>query len=65
MKKNIQPFMAYALVIFGAVLITIAFFVPPMGVIDPSVLAAFGEILTFVGSLIGIDYHYKAKGREP
>lgn len=57
--------MAYALVIFGAVLITIAFFVPPMGVIDPSVLAAFGEILTFVGSLIGIDYHYKAKGREP
>jgi hypothetical protein len=25
------------------------------------VLTAFGEILTFVGALFGIDYHYKYK----
>lgn len=37
------------------------FCVPPTGVIDNSVLVAFGEILTFVGSLFGIDYHYKYK----
>ena len=29
--------------------------------IDPSVLTAFGEIATFAGSLIGIDYTYKYK----
>ena len=33
------------------------------GVIDNSVLIAFGEILTFVGSLFGIDYHYKYKNK--
>lgn len=35
--------------------------IPPLGVIDNSILIAFGEILTFVGSILGIDYHYKAK----
>ncbi|MBQ0118724.1 MAG: hypothetical protein KBS42_03055 [Bacteroidales bacterium] len=33
--------------------------IDPPGVIDPTVLVAFGEILTFAGSLIGIDYHYR------
>ena len=37
-------------------LIGAAFFVPPMGVIDPTVLTAFGEILTFAGAVIGVDY---------
>ena len=31
---------------------------PPMGIIHPSVLAAFGEILTFAGALMGLDYKY-------
>ena len=39
--------------------ITAAFFVPPMGVIDPTVLTAFGEILTFAGAVIGIDYKHR------
>ena len=40
--------------------------IPPVGVIDNSILVAFGEILTFVGSLFGIDHHYryKSKGDE-
>lgn len=59
--KRIQPIAAFALVIFGVVMITTAFIVPPTGVIDPTVLTAFGEILTFAGSLIGIDYHYRFK----
>lgn len=53
--------MAIFLVIFGVILILAAFIVPPTGVIDPTVLTAFGEILTFSGSLIGIDYHYRYK----
>ena len=31
--------------------------------ISAVVLIAFGEILTFVGSLFGIDYHYKYKNK--
>ena len=49
------------MVFFGAQLIFSAFWVPPTGEIDVSVLTAFGEILTFCGSLIGIDYHYRHK----
>lgn len=53
-----------ALVAVGVLLIFTSFAVPPIGVIDPSVLAAFGEMLTFSGSLIGIDYHYRYKERD-
>lgn len=52
--------MAVLLVAFGIILIVVAFLVPPVGVIDPTVLTAFGEILTFAGALIGIDYKYSA-----
>jgi len=63
-RKAIQLMVAYLIVLFGLVLITIAFFVPPMGTIDPTVLTAFGEILTFSGSLIGIDYHYRYRTQD-
>ena len=56
-----QIFLAILLVFFGVFLITAAFFVPPMGVIDPTVLTAFGEILTFAGAVIGIDYKHRIK----
>ena len=49
------------LVIFGVILLIAAFIVPPTGVIDPTVLTAFGEILTFAGAIIGIDYHHRVK----
>lgn len=61
-KKNagIQLLLATLLVLFGVALITVSFVVPPTGVIDPTVLTAFGEILTFAGALIGIDAKYKS-----
>lgn len=65
MKKQIQLIIAIILVIFGVVLLIIAFIVPPAGVIDPTVLTAYGETLTFSGSLIGLDYHYRAKIPNP
>lgn len=37
------------------------FWVAPVGIIDPSVLTALGMLLTFVGSVVGIDYNYKLK----
>lgn len=59
--SKIQLICAVALIALGTALLIAGFFVPPTGVIDSSVLIAFGEILTFVGSLFGIDYHYKYK----
>ena len=60
-KTNIQLILGFALAIFGMVLLVVSFFVPPMGIIDASVLAATGEVFTFSGALIGIDYNYKYK----
>lgn len=61
MRYKIQIIVAIILVVFGIILLIIAFIVPPAGVIDPTVLTAYGETLTFSGSLIGLDYHYKSK----
>ena len=64
MNKKRHVSLAVVMVMFGMGLIFAAFIVPPTGYIDPTVLTAFGEMLTFAGSLIGIDYHYKYKFRE-
>ena len=61
MRKHAQLLLAISMASFGAVLILTAFFVPPLGVIDPTVLTAFGEILTFAGAVLGIDYKYRSK----
>ena len=61
MKKNFQLIVAIMLCVFGCVLLVTGFVLPPLAEIHHSVLVAFGEILTFSGSLIGIDYHYKYK----
>ena len=60
-KMTIQLWLGAVLTIFGIILLMISFCVPPLGVIDASVLAAVGEVFTFSGSLIGIDYTYKYK----
>lgn len=63
-KLTIQLICAVALIVVGVGLLIAGFILPPHGVIDGSVLTAFGEILTFVGALFGIDYHYKYKVKE-
>lgn len=60
-RLNLQLAVATILVLAGLVLIFAGFYVPPLGEIHNSVLIAFGELLTFAGSLFGIDYRYKYK----
>jgi len=60
-KMTIQLLLGCFLAIVGVILLFVSFFVPPTGVIDASVLAAIGEVFTFSGALIGIDYSYKYK----
>lgn len=58
-KHALQLVCAVVLITVGSALLIAGFLVPPLGIIDSSVLVAFGEILTFAGALFGIDYHYK------
>lgn len=60
-KLNLQLITAVLLVLIGCGLLIAGFIVAPLGVIDGSVLAAFGESCTFAGALFGIDYTYKYK----
>ena len=59
--KQFQLFTAMAMCSFGGALLLAGFLCPPLGEIHHSLLIAFGEILTFAGSLIGIDYKYRYK----
>ena len=60
MRKT-QLIVSVAMCTFGCALLACGFIAHPIGEIHHSVLIAFGEILTFSGSLIGIDYHYRYK----
>lgn len=54
--QQLRLWLSILLVNSGMVLLFMGFWVEPIGDIDQSVLIAFGEILTFVGALCGIDY---------
>jgi hypothetical protein len=58
----IQLITAATLAIVGMVLLFCGMYIDPAGEIHETVLVAFGEALTFSGSLFGIDYYYKWKG---
>lgn len=60
-KKSLDArlIVAVILTVVGSGLLIAGFIVPPIGVIDSSVLVAFGETSTFVAAILGIDYSYK------
>lgn len=64
--EMIKVWLAVGMVIFGCGLIIAGFIVAPLGIISNSVLVAFGEVLTFAGTILGINYVYstKMKGYE-
>ena len=58
-KLDSRLIIAVVLTIVGSGLLIAGFIVPPLGMINSSVLVAFGETSTFVAALLGIDYNYK------
>ena len=60
-KLDREFVLACILVLAGIVLIFLGFFTEPEGEISPSVLTAFGEILTFAGAVTGMDFSYRSK----
>ena len=63
-NANIQLFTAAILAIIGMVLLFCGMYIDPQGEIHETVLVAYGEVLTFSDSLMGIDYNYKFKNRN-
>lgn len=67
-RLTYQLVVASVLVVAGLTLLFLGFAFPPQGEIHDSVLIAYGEVSTFAGSLVGVDYHYRyrswAKSRE-
>lgn len=60
-KLTIQVCLAIILIIVGVILLFLGFGADPYGEIHDSVLVAYGEVSTFAGSLLGIDYTYRYK----
>lgn len=60
-KETLTYIAAYTSLFVGFSLLIAGFIVPPVGEISNSVLCAFGEILVFVGSIIGIALHIDHK----
>lgn len=59
-KEKIQYTFAAVAFVCGLTLIFIAAFkIPPLGVVDPTIVSVFGIILTFIGAIFGISAHYK------
>ena len=60
-RLTVQFWLGVGIVLIGLVLLFLGFYAVPVGSIHPSVLTAFGEIATFSGALIGVDYRYRFK----
>ena len=64
-KKDRIQFDASLLVLLsGIVLVFVALFLEPVGIIHYSVLSAFGMLLTFVGAVWNLDIKYTFKAEE-
>lgn len=61
MRYNIQLITAAILSFGGLILLFCGVFIDPEGQIHESLLVAFGEVATFAGALMGVDYVYRNK----
>ncbi len=61
MKINLQLITAAVLSVGGLILLFCGVFIDPEGQIHETLLVAFGEVATFSGALMGVDYVYRTK----
>ncbi len=57
-KETVSYSMAFLSLVTGFVMLFIGMFTEPKGQIHESVLTAFGIILVFVGTIMGISMHF-------
>lgn len=63
-KENITVYSAVAMLAFGCILTTIAFFIDPMGEIHDSVLWVLGQCFLYAGSAFGLAAYATRVRRE-
>ena len=63
-KDRIQFDASLLVLLTGIVLVFVALFLEPVGIIHYSVLSAFGMLLTFVGAVWNLDIKYTFKTEE-
>lgn len=63
-KEQAQFLSSIGVLLAGLVLIFIAVFLEPVGIIHYSVITVFGMLLTFVGAVWNLDLHYDFKTKE-
>lgn len=61
LKEWISYAMAIVAFVFGIIICCWGFATPPPGVIDNSVLFIVGQLLIFIGAILGISFHYDGK----
>ncbi len=65
MKERILQLITSAvLAVGGLALLYVGALLAPQGEIHESVLIGFGEVATFAGSIMGIDYFYKKRSDD-
>ena len=60
-KEDIQFAASVLLLLLGVVIVFISLYIPPVGVIDASVLTLIGENFCFVGAVWGIGQYTKVQ----
>lgn len=60
-SESIKLWLAVFLTVFGCCMLVAGFVVIPTGIIDNSVLVAVGEVFSFAGCTLGINYAYQSK----
>lgn len=63
-KEQAQFLSSIGVLVAGIVLVFIAIFLEPVGIIHYSVITVFGMLLTFVGAVWNLDLHYDFKTKE-
>ena len=63
-REWVKLFLGVILAFFGMAIITYSLVVAPVGAIHASVVTTFGTILTWVGTMFGIDSNTKIKKFE-
>lgn len=63
-KEYVQFVTSLVVLFLGIVLVFVSLFLPPLGVISPSVITVFGMFLGFVGAVWNIDIKYEYKTKE-
>lgn len=63
-KDTVAVVSAVGMLIFGASLCAIGFFISPKGIIDNSVLWVLGQCLMYAGGIFGISMYVKKEVQE-